>query len=98
MPQSPLQHAPRQRATPLQVADYALYSRASTGTSAPKRITALPNGPGFPSVNAMAGDAAWVFLDFASLHVVALPQGAIAPPLPFVAAPRIIGFPRFVPA
>ena len=82
----------------LQEKGYVLYQTPAAGGAA-KRVLAIPDGPGFPRVNGVAGAGFWWFLDFANLQVADLATKKVAIVGDgFVGAPRKMGFPIYVPA
>lgn len=82
----------------LQEKGYVLYVTPAGGGSA-KKILNIPDGPGYPRTNGMAGTGYWWFFDFANLQVADLKAKTVAIVGDgFVAAPRGMGFPIYVPA
>lgn len=76
------------------LADYVLYGVESL-SGASTKIADVPNGPGFPRVNAITPDGAtFVFIDFASVHVMDTTSGATSIVANFSSAPLVVGFPQ----
>jgi len=83
--------------TPL-LSHQVLYSTPAAGGAA-KRVLSIPDGPGYPRTNGMAGPNFWWFFDFANLQVADLKAKTVAIVGDgFIAAFRGMGFPIYVPA
>ena len=81
----------------LQEKGYVLYSTPAAGGAA-KRVLSIPDGPGYPRTNLLAGTDFWVVFDFAHMMVADLKKKTIAIVGDgFVAAARGMGFPIYVP-
>ena len=77
--------------TLLQEASYQLYSTSTAGGKA-KKILNIPDGPGYPRQNGIAGEGFWWWFDFADLHVADISvKTTQVVGGGFVAAPRAIG-------
>jgi hypothetical protein len=82
----------------VELASYTLYATdPKSGKSS--RIGAVPDGPGYPRVNALSPDGTTLaIIDFADVFTMNLATGAVSAKQPFTAAPRVVGFPQWVPA
>ncbi len=83
------------------LAQYQLYSVSATIGGTAQLLLPIPDGPGYPRVNAIdASGTLFAFLDFSNVYTIALSanatQAAIASKAPFVFAPRAVGYPHFV--
>ena len=93
-PSAPQRHP---STTPL-LSHQVLYSTPAAGGAA-KRVLSIPDGPGYPRTNGMAGPNFWWFFDFANLQVADLKAKTVAIVGDgFIAAFRGMGFPIYVPA
>lgn len=81
----------------IQEKGYVLYQTPAAGGAA-KKILNIPDGPGYPRTNGMAGPENWWFFDFSNLQVADLITKTVKIAGDgFVAAPRGMGFPVYVP-
>jgi hypothetical protein len=79
----------------LQEKGYVLYSTAlATGKST--KVVNIPNGPGYPRNNGVAGQGWWWWFDFAALHVADLKAKTTAIVGPFFGISRALGFPVYL--
>lgn len=81
----------------IELGSYTLYAtNPSTGSS--KRIMAIPDGPGYPRVNGISPDGStFFFLDFSYVYTIDIASGKVVTQQPIDSAPRVIGFPKWVP-
>jgi hypothetical protein len=81
--------------TLLQEKSYTLYSTAlATGKST--RLLSIPNGPGYPRTNGVAGQGYWWWFDFAALHAADLKAKTTAIVGEFYGISRAMGFPVYL--
>lgn len=82
----------------IELASYQLYATSIT-TGKSTKLTNIPDGPGFPSVNAIAPDGSYFFFeDFSNTYTVDLNNGNTINKLArFTLAPRVVGFPQWIP-
>ena len=81
--------------TLLQEKSYTLYSTAlATGKST--RLLSIPNGPGYPRTNGIAGQGYWWWFDFAALHAADLKAKTTAIVGEFYGISRAMGFPVYL--
>jgi hypothetical protein len=78
---------------------YTLYT-VDYLTGRAKKLASIPNGPGFPSVNAISPDGTtFAYMDFAHVDWVDTATGKITQAeTGFVGAPRVVGYPSWYPA
>lgn len=80
----------------VQVASYTLYKTSPT-TGKSTRIGYVPDGPGYPRVNALSpgGGAAIAIIDFSNMFTLDTGSGQVSTPFEFHLAPRIVGQPQW---
>lgn len=79
---------------------YTLYT-VDYLTGRAKKLASIPNGPGFPSVNAINSPTGTIFayMDFAHVNWVDTATGKITQAeTGFVGAPRVVGYPSWYPS
>jgi hypothetical protein len=82
----------------VELASYRLYL-TDPGTGKTTSLGAVPDGPGYPRVNAVSPDGTtFAIIDFANVFTMSLANGAVGPAFPFTGAPRVVGFPAWIPA
>lgn len=82
----------------IELAHYQLYA-VDPATGNTTHIAAVPNGPGFPSVNTISPSGqTFVFFDFANIHIMDTATGATSIVGNFTGAPRVLGFPQWFDA
>jgi hypothetical protein len=92
---SPIGSVVRSEGVLLQEKSYVLYSTAlATGKST--KLLNIPNGPGYPRNNGMAGQGWWWWFDFAALHVADLQAKTTQIAGEFYGISRALGFPVYL--
>lgn len=83
----------------IEVQSYTLYKTSPT-TGKSTRIGYVPDGPGYPRVNALSpGDRGTIaIIDFSNLFTMDLTSGVVGPAFEFHLAPRVVGQPQWFSA
>ena len=82
--------------TLIQVFSYALYN-TNIATGKAKRVGSVPDGPGYPRINALSPDGTTLAIfDFSHVFTMDVSTGDVGPSFEFHLSPRAVGMPRWV--